>query len=60
MIREKSIDSAIMRCQVRTVRATINSSVKISDVNVMDTTWMNSDSNRRRAPYIMVPSVKRE
>ena len=42
-------------CQVRIVRATISNSVSISEVNVIATMWMNSESNRRRAPYIIIP-----
>lgn len=45
----------ISQCHVWIVRATIISSVRIREVNVMDTTWMKSWSKRRRPPNIMIP-----
>ncbi len=48
----------MMTCQVRMVRATISSSVRISTVNEMATTCRNSDSNRNNAPYMMIPPAQ--
>ena len=33
----------------------MSSSVRIREVNVMLTTWMNSASNNSSAPYIIIP-----
>ena len=48
----------ISQCQVRMVSATIMSSVRIRDVNEMATTWMNSSSNKSKAPNMITPPEK--
>ena len=53
--RLKSSEKTMSQCQVRTVRATISSSVRMREVKVMATTWTNSDSKSRNAPYIIMP-----
>lgn len=46
------------QCHVWMVRATISSSVRISDVKEIATMCTNSDSNSSRAPYMMVLPAK--
>ena len=48
-------DTIMRKCQVRTVSPTISSSVNMMDVNVIATTCRNSASNKRNAPYIIIP-----
>jgi hypothetical protein len=58
MARLNTSARTIAQCHVRIVNATINNSVNMSDVKVIATTWINSSSNNKNAPYIIIPPEK--
>ena len=52
---DESSASSMMGCQVRMVRATMVSSVRMSAVKLMATMWRKSSSNSSSAPNMMTP-----
>ena len=55
MSREIISAKTMSQCQVLMVSATIINSVRMRAVNDMATTWMNSSSNRSKAPNMITP-----